>query len=81
MKFDLINFNGHQYYITDDIIENGDLYINFSNYMRGIWGDNVKHIIGTVMEIGYAGSDVVIYAEEFKSDLLSSSKKLVLKTD
>lgn len=31
------------------------------------------------MEIGSDGTDIVIYAEEMKSDLLSSCKKLVLK--
>lgn len=78
-KLDLINFNEHQYHITDDEIKEGDLYINYSNYKRGIDNENLKYIIGTVMEIGNSGNDVVIYAEEMKSDLLSSCKKLVLK--
>lgn len=78
-KLDLINFNGHQYYITDDELEKGDLYINYSNYKRGVDDKNLKYIIGTVMEIGSDGTDIVIYAEEMKSDLLSSCKKLVLK--
>ena len=78
-KLDLINFNGNQYYITDDEIKEGDLYINYSNYKRGVDDKNLKYIIGTVMEIGSDGTDTVIYAEEMKSDLLSSCKKLILK--
>ena len=71
-KLDLINFNGNQYYITDDEIKEGDLYINYSNYKRGVDDKNLKYIIGTVMEIGSDGT-------EMKSDLLSSCRKLVLK--
>ena len=74
-----IKCNGNQYYITDDEIKEGDLYINYSNYKRGVDDKNLKYIIGTVMEIGSDGTDTVIYAEEMKSDLLSSCRKLVLK--
>ena len=78
-KSDVINFEGQQYIISDEKIKEGDLYINYSNYKRGVDDKNLKYIIGTVMEIGSDGTDIVIYAEEMKSDLLSSCKKLVLK--
>jgi hypothetical protein len=78
-KSDVINFEGNQYIISDEDIKDGDLYINYSNYNRGIADKNLKYIIGTVMEIGSDGADIVIYAKEMKSDLLSSCKKLVLK--
>jgi hypothetical protein len=74
---DIINYNGHQYGISDDGLKDGDLYINYSNYKRGVKDDDLKYIIGTVMEIGLDGTDIVIYADEIKSDLLSSCKKLV----
>ena len=43
--------------------------------------DKLYLIIGTVYEIGNCGDDVLVYAYEFKSDLLSSCKKLIPKNN
>jgi len=69
----VVHYENIPYRISDDPIKVGDMYINYNMFKRGINDKNYHQIIGQVMEIG----DEVIYAVEFKSDMLSSCKKII----